>query len=108
VTPGTTSATSSLSVTHGAVAFSAPPPGPAPLYAALWLGLPALVGLVCIGGSRRRKAWAIAMLLLVLLLLPLAGCNQAEQRLFNATFQVRGTDGRTVVTSSPLSITVVP
>jgi uncharacterized repeat protein (TIGR01451 family) len=75
-------ATATLSVAVGSVTASLPPssrPPSAPLYA-VWLGMPfvAFFGMRAFGG--KRAALAVAMLaLLVLSLLPLAGCNESGQ-----------------------------
>jgi hypothetical protein len=95
---------STLTVTPGAIAFLAPPgPQPStPLYA-VWLGMPfvAFFGMRSFGG--RRRALAVAMLtLLVLSLMPLAGCGNREVEAEPpaiTTFRVQGTLGDAVLFS---------
>ena len=116
LTPGSGSATTTLTITvTPTAALQAPPNAPAaPLYA-VWLGLPMLAffGTLGIGGGRKRAACALAVALLVLMLLPLAGCNNGDEEVVaptpqTATFQVTGTLGGQTVVSSTLNLTVTP
>jgi uncharacterized repeat protein (TIGR01451 family) len=119
VIPGSGSASTTLTITVSpAATLQAPPSAPAaPLYA-VWLGLPVLAFFGTLvtklrdGGSRKRAACALALTLLVLMLLPLAGCNGGGEEEVpttqTATFQVTGTLGGQVVVSNTVNLTVTP
>ena len=114
ITPGTTSGTSTLTVTAVKIlSAQAVPPGSgpsAPLFAA-WLGLPVLAffGTLVFSGRRKQLAFALAVGLLVLAMLPLAGCNNGDEVVpvpSVGTFQVRGVLNTAVVNSSTVTVTV--
>lgn len=81
----------------------------APLYA-VWLGLPglALLGMASFSGRRKRLALALAFGLLLVSLLPLAGCNSEQQAAppSTVTFKVQATTGTITVTSATITVLV--
>ena len=118
VDPGATSASSTLTVTAiantGVASLGPVPPSSqpsAPLFA-VWLGLPVLAffGTLLFSGRRKRVALALALGLLVLALLPLAGCNNGDEDVTpppaTVTFAVRGLIGGSAVVSNSAVITV--
>lgn len=90
---------------------SGPRPEPSGPLFAVWLGLPVLAffGTLVFSGRRKQLAFALAVGLLVLAMLPLAGCNNGDEVVpvpSVGTFQVRGVIGTSVENSNTVTVTV--
>jgi uncharacterized repeat protein (TIGR01451 family) len=116
--PGTGSANVTVAVraiSNTGVAGVGLPPTSAnpqlPLYA-VWLGLPALAffALLLFSGRQKRVAFALATALLVVALLPLAGCGGGEDAAAplpqTVTFRIRAVIGTHAVSSQTVTLTV--